>query len=230
MRISESGSGDDPHDRSAYYQKMRTLAREKRQLHDVRTDKLNIRFMGRIYKSEGIKIDRRALRGNRIRASYFCDNGECSVLLKKDLPPAPKLFSLAHELKHHYVDQQQIRDGRIQCGDYNRNEFIEKSAEVFAAEFIYPEAEMHAFAASMGIDARTCTKEKIIDFKRACLACVSYTFIVKRFERFGFFPKGTYASVQFQKLEEEIHGLPIYKQEWFKKRRARKKDDPESRA
>ncbi|MGB8509527.1 MAG: hypothetical protein WCD76_14160 [Pyrinomonadaceae bacterium] len=40
---------------------------------------------------------------------------------------------------------------------YNCNEFIEKSAEVFAAEFIYPEAEMRELAASMGIDARTCT-------------------------------------------------------------------------
>src|SRR5947209_4915639 len=110
MRISGSGSDDGTHDRSAYYQKMRALAREKRQLHGVRTDKLKIRFMQRIYRSEGIKIDRRELRGNRIRASYFCDDGECSVLLKKDLPSAPKLFALAHELKHHYVDQKLIRD------------------------------------------------------------------------------------------------------------------------
>src|SRR5205085_528155 len=132
------------------------------------------------------------LAGNKIRASYFCDDGDCSVLLKKDLPPAPKLFALAHELKHHYVDQQLIKDRVIQCGDYNRNEFIEKTAEVFAAEFIYPEGEMRALAASMGINARTCTKEKIIDFKRACPVCISYTFIVKRFERFGFCPRGAY--------------------------------------
>jgi hypothetical protein len=79
---------------------------------------------------------------------------------QKDLPRAPKLFALAHELKHQYVDQQLMKDGRIQCGDYNRNEFIEKTAEVFAAEFIYPKAEMRELAASMGIDARTCAKKK----------------------------------------------------------------------
>ena len=28
---------------------------------------------------------------------------------------------------------------------------------------------------------------------------------------------------RFQKLEEELYGLPIYKQEWFKKQRAQKK-------
>jgi hypothetical protein len=43
---------------------------------------------------------------------------------------------------------------------------------------------------------------------------------VKRFEWFGFCPRGAYDKVQFQKLEEEIYGLPIYKQEWFKKQRA----------
>lgn len=202
---------------------MRALALEKRRLYEVETDKLNVRFIQRIYRREGIKIDRRVLRGNKIRASYFCDDGDCSFLLKKDLPPAPKLFALAHELKHHYEDQQLIRDGVIECGDYNRNEFIEKSAEVFAAEFIYPESEMRELAASMGINAQTCTPERIIDFKRACPACVSYTFIVKRFERFGFCPKGVYQDVHFQNLEEEIHGLPFYKQEWFKKQRAQKK-------
>ena len=224
MRISENGS-NPPQDRFAYYQEMRALAREKRSLYGVQTDKLDIPFLERIYKSEQIKIDRRRVRGNKIRASYFCDDGECSVLLNQSLPRAPKMFTLAHELKHHYVDQQIIRDGQIRCGDYNRNEFIEKSAEVFAAEFIYPEAEMRQLAASMEIDSRTCTKELIVEFKRACPACISYIFIVKRFERFRFFPKGTYADVQFQKLEEEIHGPPIYKQEWFKERRARKKEE-----
>lgn len=106
--------------------------------------------------------------------------------------------------------------------DYNRNEFIEKSAEAFAAEFIYPEAEMRALAASMGVNALTCSKEKIVEFKRGCQACVSYTFIVKRFERFGFSSRGAYAGVQFQKLEEEIYGTPFYRQEWFKKRRAKR--------
>ena len=221
MLISESDG--KPHDRQAYYLRMRALALEKRRLYGVRTEKLNITFLQRIYKSEGIKIDQRRLRGNKIRASYFCDDGDCSVLLKQDLPRAPKLFALAHELKHHYVDQQLIRDGGIRCGDYNRNEFIEKSAEVFAAEFIYPEAEMRELAASMEIDALTCVKEKVVDFKRACPACVSYTFIVKRFERFGFCQKGAYTGVQFQKLEEQIHGPPFYKQDWFKKQRARKK-------
>lgn len=222
MPISESGSSEPPQDRTAYYLEMRALAREKRTLYQVETNKLDIPFLERIYKSEQIKIDRRRMRGNKIRASYFCDDGECSILLNQSLPRAPKMFALAHELKHHYVDQQLIKDGRIRCGDYNRNEFIEKSAEVFAAEFIYPEAEMRALAASIGISARTCAKEKVVDFKRACPACVSYKFIVKRFEHFGFCPKGAYDGVKFQNLEEELYGVPAYKQKWIERQRARK--------
>jgi hypothetical protein len=54
--------------------------------------------------------------------------------------------------------------------------------------------------ASMRIGARTCTKEKIVAFKRDCPACVSYTFILKRFERFGFCAKGAYDGGKFQNL------------------------------
>jgi hypothetical protein len=75
----------------------------------------------------------------------------------------------------------------------------------------------------MGINAQTCTKEKVVDFKRASPVCISYTFVVKRFERFGFCPRGAYKDVKFQNLEEEMYGPPFYTQDWFKERRARRK-------
>jgi hypothetical protein len=86
---------------SAYYQQVRILAREKRVLYTVETAALDVPFTQRIYKAEGITIDRRPLKGNRLRAAYFCEDGDCSVLLKKSLPREPKIFSLIHELKHH---------------------------------------------------------------------------------------------------------------------------------
>jgi Zn-dependent peptidase ImmA (M78 family) len=209
--------------RSAYYAQCKALAREKRIEYEVETASLNILVMQKIYKKEGITLDRRPLRSNRIRAAYYCEDGECSVLLKVGLPLEPKLFALAHELKHHYLDQDQIQEGRIQCGDYNAQEVIEIGGEVFAAEFIYPELEMRQLISQMGITSLTCTKEKVVEFKRACPAHVSYIFIVKRFERFGLCPRGAFQKIQFKKLEEELFGLPIYKQEWFKQHRSRKK-------
>ncbi len=209
--------------RSAYYQTCQSLARAKRRDYSVLTTSLNLVVMQRIYKAEGIVIDRRKTKANRIRAAYYCDDGECSVWLNAGLPREPKLFTLAHELKHHYLDQDEIQSGQIECGDYNAHEVIEKAAEVFAAEFIYPQSEMKSLITELGISAVNCTPEKIVEFKQACGACVSYTFIVKRFEWFGLCDRGAYSKVQFKKLEEEILGVPIYKQPWFKQRRAKKR-------
>jgi Zn-dependent peptidase ImmA (M78 family) len=208
--------------RSEYYRQCRTLAQLKRALHCVQTDSLNLVVMQNIYRAEGISIDRRKLTGNRIRAAYYCDDNDCSVLVEKALPKEPKLFALAHELKHHYMDRQQITDGEIECGDYNAHEVIEKGAEVFAAEFIYPEAEMLQLIGEMRITNLTCTAEKVVEFKRECRACVSYTFIVKRFTRFGLCQRGVFDKVKFTQLEEQLFGVPIYKQDWFQQYRSRR--------
>jgi Zn-dependent peptidase ImmA (M78 family) len=208
--------------RSAYYEKCRALALAKRADHSVQTAALNLVVMQSIYRAEGITIDRRKTKANRIRAAYYCDDGECSVWLNAGLPREPKLFALTHELKHHYLDQAEIQSGRIECGDYNAHEVIEKAAEVFAAEFIYPETEMKSLVSQLNISNLNCTPEKIVEFKQACRACVSYTFVVKRFEWFGLCPRGAFSKVQFKKLEEELLGVPIYKQPWFRQRRAKK--------
>lgn len=210
---------------SAYYREMQVLALAKRTEHKVETASLDLPFIKKIYKAEGIKIDYLEFKSRKIRAAYFCDEGDYSVALNKTLPRAPKLFSLAHELKHHYADQQLIQSGQIKCGDYNAAKTIEIGAEVFAAEFIYPENEMRALAEYLGINSLMCNPKKVVEFKRTCPAHISFTFILKRFERFGFIQAGEYSKIQFQKLEEEMYGLPIYKQEWFKKRRARKKNN-----
>jgi Zn-dependent peptidase ImmA (M78 family) len=214
---------DDQTNRTAYYQNCRALAQAKRHEHSVATASLNLLVMARIYKKEGIAIDRRRLKGNRIKAAYYCDDGECSVLLNTTPPREPRLFALAHELKHHYLDREKIMNGQIECGDYNANEFIEKGAEVFAAEFIYPELEMRQLIGQMGITSLSCTARTIVNFKRACPACISYTFIVKRFVRFGLCQPTAFSKVQFTKIEEQIYGLPVYKRESFKLARARKR-------
>lgn len=209
--------------RSQYYLQMRQLALVKRAEYGVETANLNLTAVRRIYKKEGIRIDSWDLKGRKIKAAYFCDETDCSVLVNKNLPKIPRLFALVHELKHHFIDQDAIRGGEIRCGDYNENEVIEKGAEVFAAEFIYPEEEMRELSYQLGIQTGTCTPEKIVEFKRSCPANVSYQFLVKRFEWFGFVEKGVYKKVQFLKLEEQIYGKPFYKEQWYKDQRTAKK-------
>lgn len=50
---------------------------------------------------------------------------------------------------------------------------------------------------------------------------MSYTFLQKRFEFFGLIKKGQFKGVRFQKLEEELYGVALYKQECFRRRRTR---------
>jgi Zn-dependent peptidase ImmA (M78 family) len=208
--------------RSEYYKKLKDLAGEVRETYCVQTDRFGLAEMRRIYRAEGIRIDMRTLTGRKIRAAYFCDSDDPCVLLRRNMPPIPRLFSLGHELKHHYCDRQAINTGKFQCGDYNAHEMIEIGAEIFSAELIYPEAEFLALASELGLVASDCTEETIVRFKHACPAQISYKFLLKRLEWFEIIPKGAFARVQFQKLEERIFGAPIYKQDWFIRRRARR--------
>jgi Zn-dependent peptidase ImmA (M78 family) len=201
------------------YEDLKSLARQKRVKYAVITESLNLIVVRKIYSEEGIRIDPWKF-PRTIRAAYMSDDADPSVAINKTLPREPKLFSLIHELKHHYVDRQLIENGQIRCGDYNENQGIEIGAEVFAAEFIYPEAEFLERVSALGIQLGKCSPEDVVRLKRECGACVSYQFLRKRLVRLGFAGAHAFDRTQFQKLEEQIYGVPIYKQAWFKRRRA----------
>ena len=205
--------------RSEYYSVMKALAAEKRAAYNVTTQGIGLQFIRGIYKAEGVTIDLWDLPA-RIRGAYMCDDGDPSVLINRNLPKEPRVFAMVHELKHHYCDRKAVAKGQIKCGDYNANEAIEIGAEIFAAEFIFPEAEFLQAVENEEIEAGKCTAEDVVRLKRACGAPVSYKFLQKRFEWFEIIEPKQFAKVQFQKLEEQLYGLPIYKQDWFKRRRA----------
>jgi len=166
--------------RHAYYEDLKALARDKRCNYSVDTASFGLRDVRRIYKEEGIQIDYWPL-PYKLKAIYMCADDDCSVAIQRTLPDEPKLFALVHELKHHYRDRATLINGRIVCGDYNANELIEKGAEVFAAEFIYPEAEFAADIAQLGVTGWQA--ETVVRLKRVCKAKVSYRFLCKRLER-----------------------------------------------
>jgi Zn-dependent peptidase ImmA (M78 family) len=201
--------------RNAYYEELKRLAREKRAKYQVDTAAFGLRELRRIYKAEGIRIDHWPL-SRKIKALYMCADDDCSVALQKSLPDEPKLFALVHELKHHYRDRESLGSGVLRCGDYDANELVEKGAEVFAAEFIYPESEFEDDMKAFG--RKIATPADIVDFKRSCRAKISYRFICKRLERMGLIGAGQFDCIQFQKLEEQIYGMPFYKR--FRRRKA----------
>ena len=98
--------------KAAYYALMREFARKRRSELGIQTRAFGIREIRGIYRRENIIIDIRKL-PSCLRAIYLAEDGEVSVAIRKDLPDEPKLFALAHELKHHWVDQELIRKGLL---------------------------------------------------------------------------------------------------------------------
>lgn len=209
------------------YQTAKELARQVRAKYGLATTSINLSALRKIYRSEGIKIDMWELSKN-IRAVYMCDDDDPSVLVNSQLPKIPRLFAMAHELKHHLCDRDLLEGGQINCGDYNSNRQTEIAAEIFAAELIYPESEFMDHVKQMGLQTGSVQAEDIVRLKRETAVPVSYQFLCKRFEFAGLTTPGQFAKTQFVKLEEKIYGTPFYKQKWFKDYRARRSSRKQS--
>ena len=197
--------------RSAYYEDLKVLAREKRNRFGIDTAAFGLREVRQIYKHENVQIDYWPL-APKVKALYMCADGDCSVAIQRNLPDEPKLFALVHELKHHYRDREALGNDVISCGDYNANEIIEIGAEVFAAEFIYPETEFAADIVRTGIEQWT--PDRVVHFKMACKAKVSYTYLCKRLEWLRLIERGQFNGIKFRKLEEELYGVPFYRRRY----------------
>ena len=198
-------------ERFTYYEEMKALAVATRSKYGVRTDSLGLREMRRIYKQEGIKLDLWPHKMKKVRAAYLIEDGQAYVLLTKSMKPVePRLFALAHELKHHLVDQEIAKTRRLECSvDFSSRSPIEIGAEVFAAEFIFPEQEFSSWVETQ-LSNRTCGPDEIVQLKRNSPAKVSYTFLVKRLERLKLVTEGEFKRFQFLKHEYRLYGVPFY--------------------
>lgn len=214
-------------DPKSYYESLRRLANEKRTEYSVSTSRFGLREVRAIYRAERIPITKARGKLKKVRAAYLIIDGKPHVVLNANmLPEEPRLFSLCHELKHHWVDQHLFAEDHVfGCLDhvsYNKVPMIEIGAEVFAAEFIFPLEEFKAWVTST-IGAGSCTKEDVVTLKLSSPAKVSYEYIVKRLAYLRIIQPNQFDGVKFRKLEEELHGTPFYKQDWYKRYRSRRK-------
>jgi Zn-dependent peptidase ImmA (M78 family) len=141
--------------------------------------------MWKVYRAEGIERIDFWPNLRQIRAAYFNDECGVSVMLARGLPDEPTIFSMAHELKHHLVDKDlmislcaPVDNARI-ADDRNA---IEIGAEVFAAEFIYPEADFVRDFEKIG---GPCNPKALVRLKEATSTSLSYQAMVKRSLRLG---------------------------------------------
>lgn len=197
---------------------MKELARDTRVKYGLSTPRVMKSDIRRIYRDLGIHIDLWDHKFKKLRGAYFNDDLGPTIVIVKGLPPDPTIFTMAHELKHHLTD----RDLHIACCEEDpRNEMIEIGAEVFAAEFIFPEADFTRLLTEMGVRQGNCSAASLVRLKRYTQTTLSYAGLAKRAEFLGFAPSGSLAKIKWQKLEEELFGEPTYKriQRWHRSRK-----------
>lgn len=192
------------------YQQMRLLATQKRQGYSVGTSPIDLVVIRNIYKAEGISIKLQDGGLKNLKAAYFSDEDGCDVILNKKLPREVRIFALVHELKHHYCDRILLGTAVPCCIAYDVEPEREIAAEVFAAEFIWPQKDFCIAIQNFGLTKESCSPEKIVYFKKAAKMPVSYKFICKTLERLRIISKGSYKDIKFKKLEESIFGKPFY--------------------
>lgn len=190
-----------------YYQKLKLLARTERSKFGLQNYKISKTDLRNIYKYYGITIDLKPL-SNKIKGAYFNDKHGISVLLNNKIPYDTTIFTLAHELKHHLVDQKHLISF---CSELNRNDAIEIGAEIFAAELIFPDEEFTDALLNMNVKKMECTPEDLVRLKHNTSTTLSYSAIAKKaiFNNFGSID--TYKNTKWKKLEEAMFGIPVYK-------------------
>jgi len=189
--------------RGEYYESVRALAREVRAQHNLATPRVLRSDLRRIYRHEGIKIVLWPYKLRKLNGAYFFDALGATVMLRKDLPAEPMVFTMGHELKHHLLDRE---SGHSFCDVSNENNYIEIGAEIFAAELIFPEDEFAAAARTIGIRSGCCTPEHLVRLKHETKTTMHYASMVKRVDFLGFAPSTQFAKVGWRKLEERIFG------------------------
>jgi Zn-dependent peptidase ImmA (M78 family) len=192
--------------RFAYYEDVKRRARDLRAEYGFTTPRVRLSDLRRIYKKEGIRVDLWTAKLKNLRGAYFRDSTGISVMIAKKLPPEQRIFTMAHELKHHFVDATETN-----CRDLHPSNEIEIGAEIFAVELIFPEDDFRRCMQQRHISAGGCSAEHIVRLKRETETTLSFTSLGKLGIHLGFAPDGAFTKTQWKKLEVQLFGEPVYK-------------------
>lgn len=202
--------------RYEYYEELKELARQQRFEHGITTPRVLRSDLRRIYRQHNIQLDLWPLKGVKsgssmktLRGAFFCDEYGVHIMISRTLPDAPAIFTMAHEFKHFLTDRAV---GAIMCGEANQNEQIEIGAEIFAAEFLYPDQDFREDLVQMGVKPGECTAEDLVRLKHDRQATLSYQGMAKKAEFLKLASSGAFAGVKWQSVQERIYGIPLYKQ------------------
>ena len=187
----------------AYYEDLKQLARQVRAefgLHSPRVVEGDLR---RIYEKNGIVIDDWPYRLRNLRGAFIYDHLGATVMLASGLPQDPKVFTMAHELKHFYRDRHL---GISYCDQSNLGKTLEIGAEIFAAELLFPDKDFMAQMRSMRVGTNQCLPRTLVRLKQKTRTTLSYAGLAIKAERLGYAPPRSLTRIKTWRKFEEIYG------------------------
>lgn len=169
-----------------HYTEARKLAASIRAKHGLTTSRVMVSDLRKIYKQEGInQLDYWDKFSARIKGAYFNDEHGSTVVISKRLMTQiePKVFTMAHELKHHLSDNV---TGVSFCSDDNEKVLVERAADAFASELIYPAGLLTQDMQSRGIEKGKCTAHDIVRLKHETRTTLSHSALALKVARLGY--------------------------------------------
>lgn len=176
-----------------YYEDLKRLARKVRAAYGLTTPRVTTSDMKRIYFHNDIEVDFWPYRLRNLRGALISDELGTSVMIAKNLPQDPMVFTMAHELKHFYKDRNL---GISYCDQSNMSKALEIGAEIFAAELIFPDPDFIAHLNRMGIARNKCEPAHLVKLKHATRTTLSYAGLAIKAERLRFAPSQSLTKVK----------------------------------
>lgn len=186
------------------------LAHQVRNEYGISGPCLKLSQLRAIYKDKGISLTYWQHKMKKLRGAYMNDDLGASVMVYKGLPNDPKIFTLAHELKHHLLDSEA-------CSTVdNSSDVREIAAEVFAAELLLPENLFVQELENRGVTLQeqadiAAVQVAIIKMKRETGTTLSYQGLAKRAGRLKYADVGDLTATKWKVMEESLYGVPFYK-------------------
>ena len=187
-----------------YYDDLKRLARQVRAENGLNSARVTPADMRRIYFRNGIEVDLWPYRLRNLRGAFICDKLGTTVMLAKNLPRDPMVFTMAHELKHFYRDRNL---GISYCDQSNISRTLEIGAEIFAAELIFPDRDFIAELNKMGVRQNQCLPRTLVELKHTTGTTLSYAGLAIKAERLRFAPPNSLTKVKTWRKLERLYGL-----------------------
>jgi Zn-dependent peptidase ImmA (M78 family) len=188
------------------YQQARDRAQEVRKTYNLTTPRVMVSDLKKIYRAEGIeRVDYYAgFKSTRIRGAYFNDSAGRTVMINKKLMTQtdPKVFTLGHELKHHLMDD--VHEVSL-CSDNNEHVVMERAADVFASELIYPTDMFMGHMAERLIGKGQCGAEEIVRLKHDTNTTLSHAALSIRASRLGYALPNAFNGIMWNNLRDKLY-------------------------